>query len=378
MAQAIADVLTTAGFRVQLDGGLESVAELAAALEGGKIDLGLMEEPLTQEPKLRMLMPLYPSVLHAVYNSELGTPDLAALLAADPIYAGPPSSLGHRLIRELATHYQVPGIGARLRDAPWVPAPGSPPLAYLIFGGILTPEARRGFVNYQLFSFTESNNASAEALALLYPNLRTFTLPAGIYPELTDRSVETLAVETLLVSSPSLDSEIVYAAVAALREQPQELEKTYALSRASFSRAIDHSIHTIALHDGAQRYIDKDEPALLERYAEVLALGVALLLAIGTAVTALLRSRRQRQKDRLDEYFMRLQGLRVKLYERTHLPHDDSEKPPTTLADIDADVAHLEGEVLQLLVEERLAVDAALVTFFLLSESVRKQVHKSV
>lgn len=366
MAKAVADVLSAEGMTVKLDEPFESVDELAAALEGGAVDLGLIEEPLTPNPNLRMLMPLYPSVLHAVYHRSLGSPNLPGLLAADPVYAGPPRGLGHRLTKELAAHYGIAGIDDRLRDTPWVPAPGSPPQAYLIFGGLLTPEARASFVDYELFSFNDGSTNTAEALSLLYPNLRTFTLPGGIYPDLTERSVDTLAVETLLVGHPSLDSEVAYSAVSMLRAQPQVLEQTYPLSRATFDRDIDDSIHTLALHEGSRRYINKDEPGFLERYAEVLALAATLLVAIVTAATALLRGRRQRRKDRLDEYFLRLQRLRTDLNTRS--------EPERPADNIGADVANLENEVLHLLVEERLAVDASLVTFFLLSESVRRQV----
>jgi len=363
MAAAVAEILSEQGFSVTLDDGFESAEELLAELESGSVDLGLLEEPLSPNPQLRMLMPLYPSVLHAVHTNNLNKPDLPALLAADPLYAGPPNSLGHRLVIKLAQHYNVPGIESRLRETPWVPAPDSPPQAYLIFGGLLTTDARAGFANHQLFSFDNTSSNSAEALALLYPNLRTFTLPSGIYPDLTDQTVETLAVETLLVGRPTLDSEIAYAAVSTLRAQPQKLEQAYPLSRATFVNAINHSIHTLALHEGAQRYINKDEPGFLERYAEVLALCATLLLALGTMATTLLRSRRQRQKDRLDGYFLRLQDLRSEL-------HNQSGQA----AAISAAVSSLEGEVLELLVEERLAVDSALVTFFLLSESVRREI----
>lgn len=366
MAAAVAEILTEHGFRVTIDDGFESAEELLAELESGNVDLGLLEEPLSPNPQLRMLMPVYPSVLHAVHSTALGKPDLSALLAADPLYAGPPNSLGHRLVQELAAHYGVSGIAGRLRDSPWVPAPNLPPQAYLIFGGLLTKDARAGFANYQMFSFSHDGANSAEALALLYPNLRTFTLPGGIYPDLTDQAIETLAVETLLVSRPSLDSEVAYAAVSALRSQPQKMEQAYPLSRATFARSINHSIHTLALHEGAQRYIDKDEPGFIERYAEVLALCATLLLAIGTTATTVLRSRRQRRKDRLDGYFLRLQDLRSQLHNRP------AERQ--TPAAISAEVATLEGEVLALLVEERLAVDSALVTFFLLSESVRREI----
>ena len=371
MSSVIADVLNEAGFAVEVAAGFESVEELTAAVEGKAVDIALLEEPLRPNQNLRMLLPVYPSVLHAFVREEsapeparsAAVPSLQALLNAERIYPGPPGGLGARLAAALAGHFNTGDISSALLDSPWAP---SPPDAYLVFGDLLSVEAQLGFQSYQMLSFTPSSSTSAEALALLYPNLRPFTLPAGIYPDLTKEPVETLAVETLLVARPDLDSELAYNVIQTLRERPQPLEQAYSLSRASFQNAIDHSIHTIALHAGARRYIDKDAPSFLERYAEVLALVATLTLAAGTMLTTWLRQRRQRRKDRLDEYFVRLQQLRSQIRDSAAAGSSDSNRVDATAvnAQISSDVTQLEGEVLQLLVEERLAVDASLVSFF--------------
>ena len=161
---------------------------------------------------------------------------------------------------------------------------------------------------------------------------------------------------------PDFDDELAYELNLVLHEQSQPLETAYALSRNSLDAPMQETVHTLAIHAGSRRYIEKDAPSLLERYAEVFALIATIALGLGTFLTGWVRYRRQRRKDRLDEYFLRLHQLRDVL----HTEGAEHRRPE--------EVAEMEAEVLQLLVEERLAVDSALVSFFLMSESVRREV----
>ena len=362
IARAIGEVLESNRIRTRLEDPFESMDELTAAIEGGVVDAAIIGEPLTPNSNLHMLMPVLPRVLHVLHHKSMGTPTLNELLLAPSIFAGSPNSMSRAIFSALADHHHIEGVNSRLLDLPWVAAPGDPPQVFFIFGGLLSIEARQGFTDYEVFSFNESSASSPQALALLFPNLRPFSLPAGIYPDLTSHEIDTLAVETLLVVRPDFDDELAYELNLMLHEQSQPLENAYALSRDSLTEPMQDSVHTLAIHSGSRRYIDKDAPSLLERYAEVFALIATVALGLGTILTGWIRYTRQRRKDRLDEYFLRLHALRDVLHTDGAEQHHREE------------VAQMEAEVLQLLVEERLAVDSALVSFFLMSESVRRDV----
>lgn len=272
--------------------------------------------------------------------------------------------MSRAIFSALAEHHHIDGVNSRLLDLPWVPAPGDPPNVFFVFGGLLSIEARQGFADYEVFSFDANSASSPQALALLFPNLRPFSLPAGVYPDLTSHEINTLAVETLLVVRPDFDDELAYELNLMLHEQSQPLENAYALSRNSLTEPMEDNVHTVAIHGGSRRYIDKDAPSLLERYAEVFALIATVALGLGTILTGWIRYTRQRRKDRLDEYFLRLHALRDGMHNEGAELHQAEE------------VAQMEAEVLQLLVEERLAVDSALVSFFLMSESVRRDINR--
>ena len=363
VAVAISEVLQSNDIEVSLDAPFRSLEELTAAVEGGAVDLAVLGEPLRPNSNLNMLMPVLPRVLHVLHHKSLGEPTLRQLLLAKSIFAGQENGMGQTIIKALAQHYQISDLASRLLDSPWVPAPNEPPQVYFIFGGLLSAEARSGFADYRTFSLDAQSASSPETLALLYPNLKPFRLPAGIYPSLTSEPIDTVAVETLLVARPDFDDQLAYSIVQALHDQSQRLESAYVLSKESLATPIDKASHTLTMHPGARRFVNKDAPSVLERYAEVLALIATLTLGLATLLTTWLRARKQRRKDRLDEYFVRLHELRTALTSGTRASRE------LELATVD----QLEAEVLNLLVEERLAVDSALVSFFIMSESVRRE-----
>ena len=363
VALAISEVLQDNDVKVSLDAPFRSLEELTAAVEGGAVDLAVLGEPLQPNSHLNMLMPVLPRVLHVLHHKSLDEPTLRQLLLARSIFAGQENGMGQTIIKALARHYQIPDLASRLLDSPWVPAPNEPPQVYFIFGGLLSAEALAGFADYRTFSLDAKSASSPETLALLYPNLKPFRLPAGIYPSLTSNPIDTVAVETLLVARPDFDVQLAYSIVQALHDQSQRLESAYVLSKESLATPIDEATHTLTMHPGARRFVNKDAPSLLERYAEVLALIATVTLGLGTVLTTWLRARKQRRKDRLDEYFVRLHELRA------DLTSDATAVKGGDLATVD----QLEAEVLNLLVEERLAVDSALVAFFIMSESVRRE-----
>jgi len=362
VAKAIAEILHNHGQKVSLDRPWRSLEELNAAVEGGAVDIAILGEPLKPNSNLALLTPVLPSVLHVLHHKSMGAPTLNELLSSPAIFAGQSNGMGQTIIKALAEHHQIRDIESRLLESPWVPAPGQPPQVYFIFGGLLSSEARLGFADYQVFSFNKASESSPAALALLYPNLRAFSLPAGIYPDLTPDPIHTVAIETLLVARPDFDEGLAYEIVQALHDQSQTLENAYALSRDSLAAPLGETSHTLSMHAGARRYANKDAPSLLERYAEVFALIATLALGLATLLTTWVRARRQRRKDRLDEYFLRLHRLRTSR-------QDDTDNPDT--------LDRLEAEVINLLVDERLAVDSALVAFFLMSESLRREMPES-
>ena len=113
----------------------------------------------------------------------------------------------------------------------------------------------------------------------------------------------------------------------------------------------------VPLHDNARRYIDRDGPGFIERYVEVLALAFTIAVSLVSGAIALYRHRTQVRKDRVDHYYTRLIDIREAM-------------PARAATESRRDVLAVQREVLDLLIDERVAVDAGFVAFVNLSNQM--------
>ncbi len=343
----------------------ESGEQLSAALQAGDIDLGILEDPGAPLTGLALVADLYPSVLHVLYRGSDTPRDLGELLARGPIWAGPPGSTGHRLARELARDFGLEDADVELLDD----ALSSEPDSYFIFGGILAPDALSRLPGFRLYSLDAPrqlmHGSVAEGIALRYPSLRPFVLPAQLYPPLGDEAALTLSVTSLLVARGSLPRDTVYELAMAVDALRPQLAAVYPL--AGVRRPMEHmeAAQALPLHEGARRYRDRDLPGFLERYAEVLALGTTVMLATGTVLATVRRQRKQSRKDRLDTFYQRLLTLR-----------DELSEPDSDDSNIAQRVRDAQSEVMALVIDERIDADGSLMAFLTLSNRLLEEAEK--
>lgn len=101
-------------------------------------------------------------------------------------------------------------------------------------------------------------------------------------------------------------------------------------------------------HDGAAQYFNRNEPGFLVRYAEVIGLGVSLLVAAYGLLRAGKKWLKQRQKDRIDAYYLELNRLLDRMLE----PLDEAE-----LVSIQKRLQAIRSAALHQLAAERLLPD---------------------
>lgn len=333
-----------------------SVGELLAALQSGSLDAALLEQPMAPLTGISQISELYPSVLHMLHSGAAKPDTLDALLTSGSIYAGAPGGAGVRLLSALVRDY---GLDAASIEVV-LNVLSAEPDVFFIFGGLLAPDALQRLAGFQLWSLGETDSlmrgSVAESLMLRYPNLRPFVLPAEIYPTLGREAALTVALTTLLVARDDLADSRAFA-LAELTERARPLiSAAYPLAGLPHLQTVQEAGVMLSVHPGAQRYMDRDQPGLLERYAEVLALGFSLIIALGSGSLAWERRRRQTRKDRLDGYFQAVLDAR-----------------PDELADLDQRrsayrlIRAIQSEVLELVIAERIEADGALVAFLSLS-----------
>lgn len=335
--------------------------KVVAAVLGGEADLGILEEPSGRVAGLTTIVPLYPSILHVLYRQERSAESFPELVRGQQVYAGPVGGTAWRLLGQLADDYRLTPDDYTVLPDPWLVEPD----VYFILGGMLTRDWIAKVGNYQMFSFGEAGQlgygTQAEGLALKYPNIRPFILPESLYGALNPAPVLTLATRTVLIGRDDLDPNLAYLIARELIENAHEIAAEYHLVMSELQDNLEPALLALPLHRGARLYLNKDEPGFLERYAEVVGVGLTILAALGSGVLAMLRMNKARRKDRIDVFYRRVLAIRHELDDADNINNYNG------LSD---KLKAIQDDVFQLLIAERLNVDESLTLFLDLSNRV--------
>lgn len=366
IAEALSEILTEHELTlIPFATALELEQEL---LEDG-IDLAIMEEPENTIVGLQWVAALYPSLLHMLSGIPAPQPALPQLLNTGPVYVGPEGGIADRLAKSLRKEYGLSGDGP-LHNNPFSPGQQS----YFIFGGLLSDDAVSRLDDYQLIGLSGldqwQRGSLAEAITFRHPNLHPILIPADLYPALSHQPVISVAVTTLLVSSKGVSAETAYEISESIDQNFARIGNLYPLARSltNESSSTQEQTRTLPAHPGTIRYQQREAPNLLERYAEVMALVVTLLIASLSGLVALSRIRRQRRKDRLDNYFE--QALVLSEQAR-------SAAKPDAADGFQRQIQALRAEVIGLFVNEKIEADTTFLAFLMVSEQLSDALPKS-
>ena len=344
---------------------VQSIPDPVDAIErihSGEIDLAIIEEPQHPIAGVITVTPLYPSVLHVLHKREDSPQSFSELIRGTNIYAGPPGGEAEQLLLQLAADFDVDPEQFRLLDNPLIQEPD----VYFIFGGLLSPEAISRLAEYQLFDFQNETDlpggSLADGIVLKHHHLSPFLLPRGVYHSLADDAVMTLSIRTVLISKQSIDEQLTYDIASTVYNQAQEISMHYPLVIRELNEVEIPMKLIMPLHEGSKRYLDRDRPGFVERHVDVLALYFTLFITALTGAFALYRYRSQVRKDRVDVFYSALLAVRDKM-------RVDGETKRDWAAHHD-EVLGIQREVLDLLVDERIAADAGLVAFINLSNQL--------
>lgn len=134
---------------------------------------------------------------------------------------------------------------------------------------------------------------------------------AGVPGDRLSRGIRTFSTTVLLVGNSHLGETACYELAKTIFENRLELlsrERMYAAINENF----DKSSLLLPLHDGTRSYLLRDQPSLLERYADAIALLISMVAVIYGAAQAIKRGILQKRKDHLDTYF--LEYLQIRKY----------------------------------------------------------------
>ena len=329
--------------RVERVPGLSSLEALAT----GVADLAIVENSAAFVAGIRAVLPVHQSVMHLLARGNLSRQmqNLNRPLLGRSIYIANNSSAGHSVIAVIAERQDLEQGDYTIVDQL---VPGETDFI-LHFGPINTGQTAWYREGYSFVSLDHQSSAqrrfSQEGIDYLIPQMQPKIIPARTYDlPGNEGPILTMAVDSLLLTRKDLPENLIYQVAKTFIEQKPRFTALAPQLFNGISESFDPMELNFPLHSGVRRYLARDEPSLLERYAETINMLVYVAFLLLTGLVALARWRAQRKKDRIDTFYVRVLAVRERA---------QGENPEALLEEL----AGLEKEAFESLIAEKLAAN---------------------
>lgn len=345
--------------------GEGSVAALER-LERGEVDVAIVENNAPYRRGVRSVLPLYLGVLHILHEKEVSPTNAAELLRGRTVFAGPPGSMERWFLGLVAGELGIPPGSYTL-----VESDADAPEVVFLFRPITPSITERIEDRYRFFSIGEpeqlGRGAVVEALALEYPQLQPFVIPARAYGGANPEAVLTVGVPTLLVAREDLSEHVIYDLIEAVVDHKQELAAVHPSLFHGIRDAFPVNDLNFPLHAGSRAYLERDEPTVFERYAELAGVSFSVSLALFSGVIAVSRWRDRVRKNRIDSYYARV--LRVRAASLSF-------ESDANFGEAIRQIGEIERDAFRELMAERVAADESFRIFISLARDTSEELQR--
>jgi uncharacterized protein len=327
-----------------VDSELDSNQSGLQALASGEADLALVENSSPFQTGVRAILPVFKSVMHILVREGIGLVDAEQPLRDRTIYVvnGSPAALS--FIQMSASREKLTTDQFKVVDTLH---PGETDI--IIYFGPITARNPSWYVpGYRLFSLDGDNirdPLSAQAIAYMLPHIEAATIPAQTYDlPGNEGDIHTLAVDTLLATRKAVPENSIFKLTRTLLQQKPRFVAVAPQLFSAMTESFDPLNLNFPLHSGARRYLARDEPSTLERYAETINMLMYLVFVLITGAFAVARIHSQKKKDRIDKFYSRVMAIRMRAMGEPHGP-------------LLHELQQLELEAFDSLIAEKLAAD---------------------
>jgi hypothetical protein len=144
-----------------------------------------------------------------------------------------------------------------------------------------------------------------DGFCMTYPKAIPFIIPKATYGQWPLKPVLTFAVYDVLVCHKDLDPHLAYDMVQSIYDHRQSLsEENFEFGM--LDDKLESHKFSFPMHEGAIKYMTRDQPSFWERESEVIGLIVTILVLASGGLTTLFKYLRQRRKDRVDTYYQKV------------------------------------------------------------------------
>jgi TRAP-type uncharacterized transport system substrate-binding protein len=289
-------------------------------LINGDVDLALVENSSPFHSRARAVLPVFKSVLHLLTNDNADFTDPEQPLRDKTIFIHEGSAAGKAFLRITASRQQLEPDEYNIVTTL---VPGETDL--IIYFGPINPRDHSWYENgFSLYSMNNDDlerALSSEAISYLLPQMQPKIIPAYTYDlPGNNKAVHSLEVDTILAANKSASENAVYELTKTLVERKPWFSAVAPEVFSGITEDFDPLSLNLPLHPGARRYLERDEPSVLERYAETINMLVYVFFLLITGVVGLTRWHAHRKKDRIDEFYSRIMAIRMRAMSEPHLP----------------------------------------------------------
>lgn len=344
-------------------GSIANVDSVAA----GKADFAITENYVPENDSIRSVMSLFPQILHVIYDLEPEPKSFRELVENNRIFIGTPESGSYRFMIDLFEFFDLDRSKIDI-----APNPFADVKVYAGFSDVLDDHKLLGIEHYKIYSFDEiekfQRGSIADAVSLRIPKIHPYIIPEFTYAEMTPEPVLTLSTDAVLVTNHDVAEEEIYAIVKTIYAHKSAFTEISPLIAHGLNEDFDRGALTFGLHEGARMYLDRDEPGVIERYAELTGVLFSILVALISGIISLTRWRRQRKKDRVDVFYEDLIEIKNRM--------DARYSPKQAVADLKL-VKASQNKAFKMLIDEDLAANESFRIYMELSKEVIDEIrHK--
>ncbi len=353
-----------AGITVTLVNGQPGQSALNA-LQSGDTDLALVNRTRPFTTGVRAIMPIYKSVLHLLVPEKVAIQANSRSLAGKRIHIVNNSLAGRRLVEVLAERQNLSSGDYELLDEL---QPGATDL--VIYLGPIDPGnpfwKKSG---WRLVNAAEDPDGGASltrtGLSYLVPGMDLMEIPARTYPIAgNEEDILTLSVDTLLVTRKDISADLIYLLSKTLFEHKPRFMAVAPSLFSAINTNFDQMDLNFPLHPGARRYLERNEPSFLERYAETINMLVYVVFLLITGFLTVARWNAHRKKDRIDTFYARAFAIR-------------KQAQPGNCRELKKQLIKLEEEAFASLINEKLAANESFRIFTDLLARIHSELDKT-
>lgn len=285
-------------------------------LEKGEAELALVSNNSKGQEfegtHVRLIAPLYPETLQIVVRSgaNIATP---ADLAGKRIAIGPTASGTETIAWQVLNHFGLDK--AKVQAVNQTPLDSAAHLekgeldALFVVAGLRAPVVEQLLArpDMSLLSLGAPDKVGGplDGIHIDAPYLLSSVIPERTYGDKPAEPVGTVGVRALLVVRDDVDDDVVFELTDALFENKLHLaQKEKLLS--GLTEKFDPAEEPYPVHPGADRYLRRNEPSIVERNIDMISLVLALGGIAWSGITALAAWRKQSSKSRIELYFSNL------------------------------------------------------------------------